>query len=734
MLGFEFTDIFHEIDPEDEIKNEVSIMDKDWISSRFMVPDSDVVLHGEQAGGARYTSTASYKFTSTSMGANIGMNAKPQYCRYADIRPKQRMSRNPVSLASTSGNHGMGRYYSEAIDDNAETIFMEFGVPTFNGLLSFFTSAIDYEESIIANTGRSTLAYNLGQMIGGLVAFAAFPAISMAVWAIKGTTKLLFAKNRFDYYHMTPRMTNYWGTVSTLVTQLVTEQGLLNPIMMPDSADDKIGQPMKFDNDDVAQINRMIPGLIDEKTHYVDVYLIATRAQKLANMQSITDREEYLTNLNKEYTDSDMGVFEYLKSRTFGGGGDAGGGWGSFSNSVLMAGNLTGLASNWDVGTKFQDHINTAKEFHDMRIDPAENKKIAEAKKAAERAFKEEEALRLKSGMLPQREKYTKDDEGMYKNDMNPEEAGILGKYTNAINSAMRDGGGHAVFYVDYSGSVSESFSNSTSKIETSDSAKQVGMKARNLKFNTAGGNFVDGMDAMLQAGKDVVSGMLDQVTAGLGSVLQALTGGGFVDLPLKWDDSTMSLPSITYTMKLISPYGNLYSQLQNIYIPLCMLMAGALPLASGKSSYTSPYLCNLFNKGKQQIELGMITSLSITRGTSNLGWTKTRKPLAIDVSFTVTDFSTIMTAPVNGSIFNIFSPAVDDYSTLGRYIAVMGSRDLASTKYAVARAKIRISKAAKNMSQFFNVTRVGMITGENLSGVLGGFTQGNSLSLQYYN
>jgi hypothetical protein len=87
-----------------------------------------------------------------------------------------------------------------------------------------------------------------------------------------------------------------------------------------------------------------------------------------------------------------------------------------------------------------------------------------------------------------------------------------------------------------------------------------------------------------------------------------------------------------------------------NIYIPLAMIMAGALPLATGKQSYTSPFLCEVHDRGRLLTRLGIIDSLSITRGTSNLGFNNVGKAMSMEISFSVLDLSSIMSMPIRPS------------------------------------------------------------------------------------
>jgi len=694
--------LFNVVTDTDKINDDVTVIDNEWVKSRFITPDSDLETVDRNN---RYWTTASWKFTDTSLGGNIGINPRPQFTRYCDIKGGHRIMKADVAVSHTTGNHGMGRYYSEAIDDNAQTVFMEFGVPRFNNLIDFFLRAIDYVDSSIANTGRVPLGYTIATGVGGFVMLAAFPLITLTIWAAKLVSKVLIGNSNFNYYYLEPTMHTYWGTVNTLVTNLATELGILIPDLQPDpNGAGKLGVNVKLDENDMKEIRKLLPGLISDN-NYIDVFAIATRAQTIANHQLLKERDDfengspdmikdYIGYLKKEQSTYELGspgssFIDELDQRL------------SFSNYLKV------ITSK---GSIFGDNAtdNSKYEENDPKnmVQPKQPGGVAE---------------------------FTKDKDGSFKID-NDKKKPYLESLADAIDSSTRMGGLHAAFYVDYVGSVSESFSNSVGNISVGDNIKSVAAGARNIKFDMAGGNVIPGTDEIMKQAKGVIAGTLDSITYGLSSVIQTMTGGGYVDLPKKWEDSDMSLPQISYNMTLISPYGNPISQLQNIYIPLAMLLAGTLPLSTGKSSYTSPFICSLYSKGIQNIKLGMITSLSISRGTSNLGFNKQRRPLAIEVSFTVTDFSTLVTAPINSSIFNIFNVSLEDDTPLSNYIATLAARDLLTTKYVIPKLKLKASRLMMNFEQSISSSSWGLRIGEKLSNVIGGVVSNHSLTLSHQN
>jgi hypothetical protein len=179
---------------------------------------------------------------------------------------------------------------------------------------------------------------------------------------------------------------------------------------------------------------------------------------------------------------------------------------------------------------------------------------------------------------------------------------------------------------------------------------------------------------------KDVVAGVADGFHM---SGLAALGGSALVDIPKHWQSASANLSRSTYTMNLVSPYGNPISQLINLYIPVAMLIAGALPLATGQQSYTSPFICELYDRGRCQIRLGMIDSLQITRGTSNLPFDEIGNAMAIDVSFTVLDLSNLVYLPISQGMTSATSSLL---ATLGGVLGGVGAvADLVSGSGAAA-------------------------------------------------
>ena len=280
--------------------------------------------------------------------------------------------------------------------------------------------------------------------------------------------------------------------------------------------------------------------------------------------------------------------------------------------------------------------------------------------------------------------------------------ADMFQKYWHANLTA---GAHYAVFRVDYSGPVSESFSNSFEEPAIKSFLNGISNTSRAIKFNLVGANLMDGfladsVEAAMSGVARFLQGGLSGLTLGLTNIIPGLLGGANFNIPKTWSDSNFNPPSITYKTTLISPYNHPYSLLQNIYIPLAMLLAGTLPRATGGASYTSPFLCQLFNRGKQQIKLGMISSLSITRGTSNLGFSDSGKPLAVDVSFTVTDLSEALASQVGSIAAALEDYTEDDDNAFSNYLQTITGMDL----YSIDKYAPRIVRNIQKVSNLYTV------------------------------
>ena len=198
---------------------------------------------------------------------------------------------------------------------------------------------------------------------------------------------------------------------------------------------------------------------------------------------------------------------------------------------------------------------------------------------------------------------------------------------------------------MEHTGTVSESFSNSATEPEISSKLNGLSSGARQARFSSADGQTgIEFIDDMLQMGGAFIEGIASAVNL---QGLLAFSGSAIADIPKMWDSSSADLPKSDYQIKLRTPYGNDYSRFTDLFIPLSMLLAGSLPISTGKQSYTSPFLCEVYDKGRTQTRLGMIQNLQISRGEGNLGWTRDMKPLGINVSFSVMDLSSIMHMPI---------------------------------------------------------------------------------------
>ncbi len=631
-----------------------TILDKDWAKSAFLISDSQMDEDVDIIN--RYWSTASAKFTDTRLGCNIGINSKPQFTRYSDLRVKGRLAgRTKVSLTNTSGNYGMGRYYSEAIDAPSQTVYMRFGVPQFNSLTNFLSKAFDSDSISMARTGRAPSAfYTLGRAAGTIAVFTAFPGFALTITAGRALS-WIFTRPTSKFYTLKPTMHMYWSAVNLLVNNFAVNRGIFPKFMnseigktlgLDNESSQRVQQPFKLDQDYLSALHKLMPDVFTDQ-NYFDIFALATKAQRLANNLFIQDYERFNNGSATDFTG-------YLKK--------------DLTNQTAHTTYIS--PSNNPTDTSFMAFINKFLMFgyYDK---PGESERME---------------------LDPRIDKESTTGE-------QKKDPGAFSEFLTYFDAEFRQGSQFATFKVEHTGQVTESFGNSVVESDLSSKLNGISSQTREARFSFADGNLVgDGVigsaiQGALGAVKDLALGALDGVTMGMSNLALGLGGSGFIDIPKHWQSSTAQLPRSSYTMKLISPYGNAISQIQNIYIPLCMILAGTLPLATGKQSYTSPFICQLFDRGRCQVRLGMIESLQITRGTSNLAFDLNGNALALDVTFTVVDLSSIMYMPLTTGTLGGVDMTMDEDNILMDYFAVLAGQDLYTQIYDMSKAKLNIAR-----------------------------------------
>lgn len=272
-------------------------------------------------------------------------------------------------------------------------------------------------------------------------------------------------------------------------------------------------------------------------------------------------------------------------------------------------------------------------------------------------------------------------------------------------------------FRIDKSVDSSESATNTTKEPEILNMINQQVSVGREAFFNlgaireTTGGNILNKLYSGLTS---FASGVLS--TVGLHGGVELLKGSGFIDIPEIYASSSFS-KSYNFHFQLRTPYGDKLSIFYSLYIPLAMILAAAFPRSVGENAYTSPFLVKAYCKGMFSIPMGIIDSITITRGSSEYGWNVDMLPTQIDVTFTIKDLSPIMHIALNDSnlqnLWNIFG----QNSSFQEYMLTLSGVDVAQRilfKEKFEKRKNIIYKIAEN--NYFNPTMIAMNCSERTS------------------
>ncbi len=575
-----------------------NILDDSWVKSAFLLP-ADTIIGGNAAVVNRIYSTSMQKAADTTLGGNFVINPLPQFTRYADLKHNLFSSQYgrgssvlmPKVSRSTStdpkGCNGMGRTYSEKIDDNMQVVHFRMGFPQFNSLTQFYTNYYSIPASSLARTGRAPgFFYTLGWAVGTVATIPLMPFIMVAGVAGKAI-RFFLRRPASKYYYLKPAMLPYWQAVSSMVNGIAANMGIIERPLY-DGTKPIYNKDNGIDRADIDNMHRMIPSIY-RKNGGIDVFAVAQRGQRLVNQ-----RRELLNGELDKATSKEQ-IQAIFKRRLYGDDMAT-----VFTNVNNMDATLENYVNIW----RNSEMLGQVKEGEEL---------LAESKVE-------------KVGRM---------------------EDGIIERTADAFMAEARMGSEFLSLRVDFTGTQTESFSNSTKEPSISGQINSISASARETRFSMFDGN-IDGVGIIggaVDAFKDFMSG----AASGLGiQGLAQLAGSAYVDIPKVWDSSSCDFNKLSLNIPLRSPYGDPISRLQNLILPMSCIFAMAVPLSTGKASHTSPFLVEYFAQGRAHSRLAIVDGVTFTRGVGDVGWTNGGAFLGVDVQLSLIDLTSAVNMPIN--------------------------------------------------------------------------------------
>ena len=648
------------------------VKDIHWIrNSAFMVPTTahtSIIYEDEQ-----FKSSSTYKFYGTGPGEWRAINPPPQFCPTSDITLRTREAESRGGIAFNRTGNGLGRWWAENIDDPAQIVTFKFGVPRFTSLTSFFTGFYNGEAGQLARTGRSgSWTYTLGKVAGFLIPL--FSPVLLALLVGGAAVRYLLDKPASRFYSLKSDMPSYWNAVQTITNSIAVNSGIV-PRVNPAEWVRKFGSDAA-DDEGAKSINQtlhsMHPDIFFEDGG-VNVYAMATKYMR---------RARHDEKRKKQILDSDWGDKRY--------------------QDVMKAMGETVVTNEASTMRKsYNQYIESW--FKTAPGTPRTQAKSlsTDANGNVVPAGPGDPTVVQLTETIPQT---------IEKDQVVGDEAATAG-YLEHLQASFDDGTEFISFCVDAANSFSDSFSNSFRSTDLEEKINSMSNSARNMKFNLAGGNVSDTISAAVgwatDMVKDAAAGFMDGMQL---SGLAVLGGAALVDIPQHWDSSSTSIGKTTYTMKLIPVTNHPIARILHQIIPLACILAAVLPKSTGKQSYTSPFLCEYYDKGRAQDRLAMFESVSVRRGITNTPYNLAGETLGIEVSFTVASMSKILHMPISGNFsMNPLKGVFDEETLYTDYMAILSGLGMEDQVYNYRRLMLNLTRKSVAWDSYWNKARFGL-------------------------
>lgn len=564
-----------------------SINDASWVKSSFLLPATAIL--GDGGSVRRIYSTAMQKAADTTLGGNHVLNPLPQFTRYADIKHNNTFSENR----------------GKALQLNAGTM------PKSNSTSDKSSNGMGrvYSEKFDDNMQRVHFRCGVAQFNDLYSYYTNYYSVPAATMARTGRTAGFF-------YNLGWAL----GSVASIP---------LMPFIMA-------GKALKFALRRPASKYYYLKPTMYPYWHAVSSMVNGLAANMGVIPRPIADSSAMLFDKEEKISQADVLAFHKMMPSIY---------------------RVNGGIDVFAVAQRGQRLVNERRELLDGELEGVSD--YGQVQKIMQkRLFGDDLATVYSNLKQPSLEEYSKvwresAELGKFEDkdigdsfEKSQRGDGVWTRAKDAYNSERRMGSEFVSFRVDFTGTQTESFNSSAKESSISQQINSLAASNRETRFSMADGN-IDAAgiaSTALGAIKNFVSGIAE----GFGvQGLAQLSGSAFADIPKVYDSSSCDFNKTTFTIPLRSPYGDPMSRLQNIFVPLCALFAMAVPLSTGKQSYTSPFLVECFNQGRTHIRLGLIDSFTVTRGVGDIGWTNQGHFLGCDVQISVLDLSGVMHMPL---------------------------------------------------------------------------------------
>lgn len=228
--------------------------------------------------------------------------------------------------------------------------------------------------------------------------------------------------------------------------------------------------------------------------------------------------------------------------------------------------------------------------------------------------------------------------------------------WQNELNSSFKtffSSKENVIFYLDGLERVDESFSNETTESSLASTINGFSEQANELRFlfGSSGSLAAELMNSATEVTSSITSSLSSSLSGLGGGIVGSLAdkgvnsvlNGGKIIFPEIWANSSFER-SYSINIKLRSPDHDSLSIFLNVLKPYCKLLCLTLPRQAVDSNgdpdpngYSAPFLVKAYSKGMFNIDMGIISSMSVSKGDS-CQWNDDGLPTQIDITLDIKD------------------------------------------------------------------------------------------------